>query len=307
MFETSFERRDEDKQAARESCGKEQIPMLMRWALAVLVLILSTNGASAYQAEASIEAVQAYTQGYKAVTAKDWATAIPLLEKAVTLSPEMFVAHFWLGVCNQSQKNIDKALEHYKAFISAATDDPASEQLLQGATRECGVLLAKQKKLDEATPYLEKAVAAKSEDVEARYLLGQALLHAGKKEGAEEQFAKITEINPKSALPFWLAGRLAYDRGDDEAARTRLEGYVVLDSSSPQAAQAHLLLGNLALRAKDSEKALLHFESYLSSNPAGPTADAVRKNVEGLKAGAELAPSTESSAAAEQPEQTEQP
>ncbi|MBN2369166.1 MAG: tetratricopeptide repeat protein [Vicinamibacteria bacterium] len=268
---------------------------MLKWMLS-LILSLAAAEAFAFQsAEASVESAQAYTQGYAAVTQKDWAAAIPLLEKAVSLNPEMFVSHFWIGVSYQAQNNAEKAIEHYKTFVAKAGADPGSTSLVQQATRECGVILAKQKKLAEATPLLEKAVAAKADDVEARYLLGLALLSSENKDGAEAHFAKLMELKPDFALPFWYAGRIAYDRKDDEAARSRLEGFLALNPEKTQAAAAHLMLGNLALRMDSSERALTHFEKYLEVNPAGAQADAVRKNVESLKAGASAAPKSESS------------
>jgi hypothetical protein len=59
------------------------------------------------------------------------------------------------------------------------------------------------------------------------------------------------------------------------------------------------MLGNLALRTNDSEGALMHFEKYLDANPTGAQAEAVRKNVESLKASAAAASSGEASEASE--------
>jgi tetratricopeptide (TPR) repeat protein len=276
---------------------------MLKWTLSV-ILVLGAAEAFAFQsAEASVEAVQAYTQGYTAATQKDWATAVPLLEKAVSLNPEMFVSHFWLGVSYQAQNNVVKAGENYQAFIAKAGEDPGSANLVQHATRECGVMLAKQKKLAEAIPLLEKAVEAKGDDAEARYLLGLAMLSSENKDGAEQHFVKLMEQKPDFALPFWYAGRIAYDRKDDEAAKSRLEGFVALNPDKAQAAAAHLMLGNLALRTNDSEAALKHFEQYLEVNPTGAQSDAVRKNVESLKAGAAAATSDEAN---ESPEDSQE-
>jgi tetratricopeptide (TPR) repeat protein len=241
--------------------------------------------------EATLAAVQAFSAGQEAAQKQDWDTAIPALEKALSLNPELFLAHYYLGAAYISKKDIAKGTEHFQAFVQKAESDPGQAAFVARAQRVLGLQFALDKKWAEAIPYLKKVVEAKGDDVEARARLAQALLATKDEAAAEEQLVKLMELNPKGAVFFFQAGVLAYQRKDDAAAKQRLDAFVALTPTGPQAAQAYFMLGQIARRANDNEAAKGYFEKYLATNPApSQQVDGVKLFLDSLKAGTAAPP-----------------
>jgi tetratricopeptide (TPR) repeat protein len=265
----------------------------MRKLLLLLAIIVIPTALLRAQAsdEATLAAVQSFSAGQAAAQKQDWDAAIPELEKALSLNPDLFLSHFYLGVAYLSKQNVAKGTEHFQAFVQKAGSDPAHAANVTRAQRALGLLYAKDKKWVEAIPMLQKAVQAKDDDIEVRVQLAQALLQTKDEAGADAQLVKLMELNPKGAPFFFQAGRMAYQRKDDAAAKQRLDAFVALTPEGPQAGQAFFLLGQIARRASDSTAAKGYFEKYLATNPAAsPQVEGVKQYLESLKAGAAATP-----------------
>jgi tetratricopeptide (TPR) repeat protein len=259
---------------------------MRKWLLTLTLVVLPTASLWAQASdEATLAAVQAFGVGQEAAQKGDWATAIPALEKAVSLNPDLFISHFYLGVGYLTKQDMVKGVEHLQAFVQKAEADPSQASNVARAQRTLALIYAKDKKWAEAVPLLKKAAEAKTDDIEVRTLLAQALIATNDNAGAEEQLVKLMELSPKAAPIFFRAGIMAYQRKDDAAAKQRLDGFVALSPDSPQAGQAYLMLGQIARRANDNDAAKGYFEKYLAANPpASPQVEGVKQFLESLKA-----------------------
>jgi len=257
--------------------------MRMRKGLLALIFVLcgAVAWAQGVSDEATAAAVAAFSTGQEAVQKRDWDTAIPALEKALSLNPELFLSHFYLGASYLAKQNTAQAIEHFQVFIQRAQSDAGQAANVTRAQRALGLLYAADKKWAEAIPFLKAAVAAKADDIEVRAQLAQAFIVTKDEAGAEEQLVKLMELNPKGAPFFFRAGVMAYQRKDDAAARQRLDAFVKLTPDGAQAGQAYFMLGQISRRANDSETAKAHFTKYLATNPPpGPQVEAVKQFLE---------------------------
>ena len=259
---------------------------MRKWVL-VLIVALSASGAAALEQasdEATLKAVEAYTAGQAAVQKGEMDKAIPALEKAIKLNPDLFVGHYYLGFAYNAKGNQAKAKEHFKAFLDRASSqggDPKmvanAKAVVEGSQRAEGIALAKKKKFAEAVPVLKKSVAANAKDFEAHYYLGLSLVRTKNDASAQKHFVKVIQLAPKLPLPYYYAGRIAYGKQDNANAKKWLEGFLRLKADAAQAPQCHYMLGSMAARDGDAATAKIHFEKYMASNPTGAQVDEVKK------------------------------
>src|SRR5437867_8600653 len=85
-----------------------------------------------------------------------------------------------------------------KALASDAANEPALKALFQ--------IYGKSGKYDAAQPLLDKAVAAKPSSTGIRMLSGSCLMRQSRFAEAKEQFAKIVELQPRSAAGWMNLG-----------------------------------------------------------------------------------------------------
>jgi tetratricopeptide (TPR) repeat protein len=252
----------------------------MRMGLLSIVLVLCGTGAWAQVVsdEATAAAVNAFSAGQEAVRKGDAATAIPALEKALALNPELYMARYWLGLAYVMKQDPVKATEQLQVFIQKMEADTTQATAVAHARQNLVVLLLKDKKCAEAVPHLQKLVDAKPDDVKQRSDLAQCLFVTKDETGAEAQLVKLMELSPKTAPFFYRAGVMAYQRKDDAAAKQRLDALVALTPEGQQAGQAFFMLGQIARRANDTEAAKGYFTKYLATNPpAGPQVEKIKE------------------------------
>jgi tetratricopeptide (TPR) repeat protein len=252
----------------------------------LLTLVLAATGARAQQPsdEAVAAAVEAYTSAQADLQKKAVDAAIPKLEKALSLNPDMTIVHFELGRAYTAKKNSQKAIEHFQIFLKRSANDPNAAAQAAMATRLVGMELANDRKYAEAVPYLTKAVTAKSDDLEARWSLAWSLVMTKDDAAAEGHLVKVMAQDPKRALAFFHAGRIAYARKDEESAKKRLEAFVALTPAGPQAGLAYYMLGAMAGKGGDTAAAKAYYGKYLGTNPpAGAQVDGVKKYLESLQ------------------------
>ena len=255
---------------------------MKKWAMVVLLLLLA-GGAMAQQSdEATLAAVNEYTAGQEALKKGNLDVAIRAFEKAVSLNPELFISHYYLGAAYQAKQDSANTLKHFRKYLEKVGVDTGSAEAA-AANRGVGVNLYRSKKMAEAVPYLQRAVRMMPKDKEVHFFLGMALRETDET-GAEKHFAKVIDLDPKLALPYYYAGRIAFKNKNTAAAQTRLEGFLNREAKGPRAAQAHYMLGSLAAQAGDNAKAASHFEKYLVEEPGGAQAPEVKKFLDDYKA-----------------------
>lgn len=110
----------------------------------------------------------------------DVASAIPLLEKALSISPRLAKAHYFLGVALKAEGKYDEALEH----LRVAADQYPRDRVVVG---QIGRIRFLQRKYDEAVASFQRVLAIDPEDLNAHYNLMLAYRGMGKPELAARE------------------------------------------------------------------------------------------------------------------------
>jgi tetratricopeptide (TPR) repeat protein len=259
---------------------------MKNWMVIVAMVALPATGAWALASEQdTLAAVEAFTTGKDAALKQNWDAAIPALEKAVTLNPDLFVANYYLGYAYLAKQDKVKGIAALQTFLAKAEADPGSADLVARATRQLGLVYANDKNFAEAVPVLEKAAKANEKDADVAFWLAVALTATKQDDAAEARWLKVSELDPKKTIALYHAGRIAYQKKDDANAKARLDAYVAQVTEGAQAGWAFFWLGQIAQRAGDNPAAKEYFKKYLATNPpAGPQVDAVRQFVQSVEA-----------------------
>ncbi len=132
-----------------------------------------------------------------------------VLEKAISLKPDLAAAHRHLGLVNYKQGHTREAINSYKRALNLNPLDAEVHNNLGVAFND--LLLFQQA----ASSYAE-AIRLRPDYSEARYNLGLALLALNKKEGALEQHAALKTLDApkaKALLDAIYSGRVIYAGG----------------------------------------------------------------------------------------------
>ncbi len=121
--------------------------------------------------------------------AKDYANAIPLLEKEMSRDPRNAEIYFFLGDCYFRQEKPEEAITYLAAAV-------AYDAKLLPAQSSLGLALARTGKPKEAIPHLEAALPM-DQDGSALYQLSRAYQAVGDTEKAKAAVSKYQEIRRK--------------------------------------------------------------------------------------------------------------
>ena len=196
---------------------------------------------------------------------KQFAQAIPYLEKVAASSPQEADVLLMLADANMQTKTPQKAVEIYgKAkdlqpenvkiwldLIAAAEDAGLSEKVTQskGGLAE-----------------LDKKIAAKDpKALDPRVRLAQYYLNKNDLEAAYPVFKELAILTPKDKQVFGRLVEIAQKKGAMAEEFYYLKQYVILD---PTNAKAHIDLGNLLYDQKNTDGALAEFRLAWKSDPA---------------------------------------
>lgn len=261
-----------------------------------------------------------FQTGQEAFKKKDWDAAITAFESAVEQNDQLFASYYFLGFAYQNRGNYEKTAENFLKFLDKVPNDPQAAEMTAAATRQGGVALARSNQFEQSIPLLKKAASAKPNDAEVIFYLAMSQMMTGDEPGAEQNFAKVTQLQPALDRPYYYAGRIAFNReawanaktrlnkylelkpdgqfapeahfmlgsmamrdNDKTRAKSHLQQFLQLKPNGDQAAQAHYILGSLAAQAEDLETARTHFQRYLALEPNGPYAQEVRTFLADLK------------------------
>jgi tetratricopeptide (TPR) repeat protein len=250
--------------------------------LVALVSLLASGAAALQDDEATLAAAQAYAAGLEAQKKGDIDGMITNFEKAISLNSEMYLCHYYLGAAYQAKNDHANTIKHFKKYLERSGVAASSDQG-KVANYAVGMALYKSKKTAEAVPYLRKVADAYPKDHNLHYYLAMGL-RATDEAAAEKHFAKVIELAPKAALPYYFAGTIAFKRGDHALAAKRLESFVGLKSDGAQAAGAYFILGQLAAQEQRLDQAIGYLDKCIAADPGGSNADKAKSLLEQVKA-----------------------
>jgi tetratricopeptide (TPR) repeat protein len=246
-----------------------------KW-LALTIMVLLAGGAAAMQLPPGGQEFQA---GVAAAQKQDWDTAIKAFEAALSMNPDLYGSHFYLGYAYEQKQNFAKTGEHFAAFVERAGNNPEGAEQIAYATRSGGLALARVNDAA-AIPLLEKAAAAKPNDKEVLYAIAVTLMRSNRAAEADPYFLKVTQLDPSLPLPHYFAGRSAFNSERWEDAKRLLNRYLELGADGGFASDAHFMLGSMAIREAEgsadpaAQQALTkeHLNKFLELKPDAPEA-----------------------------------
>jgi len=197
-------------------------------------------------------------QAQGALDRKDFAAAIPLLEKIASAKPDDALPRFELGFAYSGLGKNPQAIAEYRQAISL---DPK----LAPAHLNLGIALL-HSDADPAAAAESFRRAAELLPGEGRpiYLLGEALEGSGKRSEAIEQYRAAAVLMPKDdAILFALARALLADGKSADAE----SGFRQLLALQPDSAPARLGLAESLLRRQKTAEAVDLFGDYLQKVP----------------------------------------
>ena len=195
-------------------------------------------------------------QAQDALDRKDFAAAIPLLEKISAAKPTEAMPHFELGFVYSGLNKNPEAIAQYRQAISL---DPK----LAPAHLNLGISLLDSDAVGAAESF-RRAVDLLPGQPRPVYLLGEALERSAKRSEAIAQYRAAAALAPKDeAILFALARALLAD-GQNSAAES---GFRQLLSAKPDSAPGQLGLAESLLAQQKTAEAVDVFGDYLQKTP----------------------------------------
>ncbi len=140
-----------------------------------------------------------------------WGEAVPLLEKALTITPDDLEARMLLAETYSAANQYEKAYPHLEKALQAS---PNSGPVL----RALGVLCSRRQDFERAIEYLEKAVELDPDDARSFYRLGAACDNGKLYGKAVESFRNAIRLDPRFARAHQALGFTYESMGDRESA-----------------------------------------------------------------------------------------
>lgn len=150
----------------------------------------SSGSPSASAASSGPTASPAAADAYAALEAKDFVKARAKGEEALKANPTDAIAHLVLGVCDESDKNVDGAITHYEAALKS---DPKN----LAAAVNLSAILVDRKEWDRAAEVARKGLTNAKASWELYANLGWALRGKGDHDKAAKAFGNAGKLNPK--------------------------------------------------------------------------------------------------------------
>ncbi|TDI44269.1 MAG: tetratricopeptide repeat protein [Acidobacteria bacterium] len=214
----------------------------------------------------------------ESVKTNDFDGIIASCEKALAANGDLFLSNYYLGYAYRAQKRYDKCASNFDTFIKKMGSNPDGADMIKNSNKEGGLCYAKASSPTEAIPYLQKAASNKPNDKEVQYYLGTTQMRAKNDEAAERAFAKVIQLDPSMAPPYYFAGRINFNGQQWATATERLQKFLELSPDHQFAADAHFMVGSIAVRNAESSEnaeaanqvAITHLEQFLVAKPNAP-------------------------------------
>ena len=156
----------------------------------------------------NLKAYESYTKGvyhFHRRTPKDSIAARQLFEETINLDPEFAVAYsslglayldeVWFRITKSPEKSIEQAEQMAQKTIALTPDQPPPYNLLSFISRA-------KKDYDNTVLYAEKALESSPKDTSGYYVLGSALLSAGRYEEAIVKLETALRLVPVPPLTY---------------------------------------------------------------------------------------------------------
>lgn len=195
-------------------------------------------------------------QAQDALDRKDYAAAVPLLEKVVAAKPTDALPHFDLGVAYSQLKRNPEATAEFRQAISLDPNYPPAHLNL-------GLLLLDSDPAAAAASF-ERAALLMPGQVRPVYLAAEALERAGKRAEAIAQYRAAVALAPKDAAILVALARVQLADGQSPAAESTYRQTLAL---MPDSAPAQLGLAESLLRQQKNPEAVDILKDYLQNAP----------------------------------------
>ena len=243
-----------------------------KW-LGLAVATLVAGAAFAQQpGEADFRACQEF------VKTNDFDGIIASCEKALSANGDLFAGNFYLGYAYRAKKRYEKCAANFDTFIKKVGNNADAADMINNSNREGGLCYARSKAPAKAIPLLQKAASNKPNDTQVQLVLGMAQMQTKNDREAERAFAKVIQLDPKRARPYYFAGRVNFNGQQWDTATERLSKFLELEPDGQFAPDAHFMVGSIAVRNADSsgnaeaahQLAITHLEQFLVAKPKAP-------------------------------------
>jgi tetratricopeptide (TPR) repeat protein len=193
----------------------------------------------------SDQAILAYNEGVTALRAGNVAGAVPSLEKAVSLNPQLPEAQAALSEVYLELKRYGEALATADRYLALKPGDVRGLRNRYDALRASG----DGEKTREALEALSAADPSSGETAVRFFNAGAELARTGKLDEAASFFQRVVEIAPAdskySKAHYVLGMTYAKDDGKKEQAKQHLQTFLQMAPNDPDAATAKEMLAYL--------------------------------------------------------------
>ena len=196
----------------------------------------------------------------EALEKEDYATAAPLLEKALADDADNVDLRFNLAFAYTQLQQDERAVKEYRKVLAAKPDlDQARQNLV--------MVLLRGDRFADAAPELEKLAATRPGDRQTHLYLAHAWFRSEQPEKAIPAFRKAHELGEDSPMLHLELGQSLAAAGAIDEAAAEYRRAAELD---PELATLELELAERVERSGDRAKALELYRSYLVRNPQEP-------------------------------------
>lgn len=200
------------------------------------------------------------------VARKEFAAAVPVFEKTLSLRPDFAEALFGMGLALRGCGRLDEAAKSCRRAIVVKADSAEAHYNL-------GLVLKDQGQLGDATQSYQRALALNPTFASAYNELGLALKEQGKLEEGAESCRQALKLAPNHAATYCNLGLIYQEQGKLEVA---IEYYLKAIALDPNFATAH---NNLACALQKQGKLDAAVESYRHALTLDPGSIEIHNNL----------------------------
>ena len=217
-----------------------------------------------------------YGLGQVALSSRQYAEAVALLEQTAAEVPAANRIHYALAMAYRGLGEIEKARSHLEkqGTVGVRVADPlvdGLQDLIRGERLHLvrGRMAFDAQRFKEAADEYSKAVSANPNNVAARLNLGSSLGQLGDDKGAAEQFEQVLRLDPKHAGAHYNLAVLMAKQNQPESAIVHLRSALATNSGDTQ---ARFLLAQQLVKIGHLEEALTEFARVSDVEPGNEDA-----------------------------------
>lgn len=161
--------------------------------------------------------------------ARNYASALSRLQKAIELDPKMMRAYDLLGLCHDYQGQFEEAIKNYSRAVelNRLQAKPSAWPNL-----DLAVTLISQNQLEEADKNLRESLWYDDRLPQAHYQLGRVFEMQGNYPAAAQSLKQAITLASDYPEPHYLLGRVYHRLGSDGLAKAEMERYQQLKKAS---------------------------------------------------------------------------